>query len=155
MKVPMKIDITTGDKITPSAVIYSYPLMFEERQIDIMIYTLETILAEKYETIIRRNIANTRARDYYDIHMLCKSYKDNIRIDVLKDAVKATATKRGSLEELKDYNEIVEEIMESEFLQNLWTGYCRDNPYVEGLTINEVMKTLKELGERLGIEEVI
>ena len=70
INAPMKIDITTGDTITPAAVQYSYPLSFEERSIPILAYTLETVLAEKYETIIRRNIGTTRARDFYDLHML-------------------------------------------------------------------------------------
>ena len=67
---PMKIDVTTGDSITPAAVQYNFPMLFEEKSIPVMAYTPETVLAEKYETIIRRNIGTTRARDYYDLHTL-------------------------------------------------------------------------------------
>ena len=102
INAPMKIDITTGDTITPAAVQYSYPLSFEERSIPILAYTLETVLAEKYETIIRRNIGTTRARDFYDLHMLYQYHKDEIRMDILKTAVLHTARKRGSLEEIND-----------------------------------------------------
>ena len=67
---PMKIDITTGDEITPAAIQYDYPFLFEQKTVPVMAYTLETILAEKYETILRRNIGTTRARDFYDLHTL-------------------------------------------------------------------------------------
>lgn len=97
MKVPMKIDITTGDKITPRQVDFSYKFMFEEKQVWVMAYPLETILAEKYETILRRNLGNTRARDFYDLFTLMKIKQSEIRWDVLKQAVLATAEKRGSL----------------------------------------------------------
>ena len=72
---PMKIDVTTGDAITPAAIQYDFPMLFEEKSIPVMAYTLETVLAEKYETIIRRNIGSTRARDYYDLHTLYRSRK--------------------------------------------------------------------------------
>ena len=87
IKNPMKIDITTGDEIIPAAIEYNYPLLFDERSIPIMAYPLETILAEKYETIIRRNIGTTRARDFYDLHVLYRVHKDNLRVPILKQAV--------------------------------------------------------------------
>ena len=73
---PMKIDVTTGDIITPAAIQYDFPLIFDEKTVSIMAYTLETVLAEKYETIIRRNIGTTRARDFYDLHTLFRSRKE-------------------------------------------------------------------------------
>ncbi len=84
---PMKIDVTTGDVITPAAIQYDFPMLFDDKSVPVMAYTLETILAEKYETIIRRNIGTTRARDYYDLHTLYRSRKDEVRLDVLKAAV--------------------------------------------------------------------
>ena len=72
MKIPMKIDITTGDKITPRQIDYGYKFMFEDKSVLVKAYTLETIIAEKYETVIRRNIGNTRARDFYDLFVLVK-----------------------------------------------------------------------------------
>ena len=105
MNIPMKIDITTGDKITPRQIDYRYKFMFEEKSVLVKAYTLETILAEKYETVIRRNIGNTRARDFYDLFVLMKIKKNEIRWDILKEAVLATSEKRGSLEELKEYRE--------------------------------------------------
>ena len=88
---PMKIDITTGDEITPAAIQYNYPFLFEDKTVPVMAYTLETILAEKYETIIRRNIGTTRARDFYDLHMLYRERETEIRADILRLAVAHTA----------------------------------------------------------------
>lgn len=93
---PMKIDITIGDKITPAAIEYSYKMIFEDKKMSVMAYTLETILAEKYETIIRRNIGTTRARDFYDLYSLFHSRKNEVRKEILKSAVNHTAKKRFS-----------------------------------------------------------
>ena len=90
---PMKIDVTTGDVITPAAIQYEFPMLFDEKTVPVMAYTLETVLAEKYETIIRRNIGTTRARDYYDLHTLYRSRRSEVRPDVLKAAVLHTAKK--------------------------------------------------------------
>lgn len=91
---PMKIDITTGDVIVPSAIQYNYPTLFENKTISIMAYSIETVLAEKFETIISRNISTTRARDFYDLHILFKIYKSQICMDVLENAVLNTAKKK-------------------------------------------------------------
>lgn len=109
---PMKIDITTGDEITPAAIQYDYPFLFEQKTVPVMAYTLETILAEKYETILRRNIGTTRARDFYDLHTLYRERNEEIRADVLRLAVAHTARKRGSAAELADWKEIVQDIRE-------------------------------------------
>lgn len=93
MKIPMKIDITTGDKITPKEIQFSYPFLFDDRRVMVKAYTQETILAEKYETIIRRNVGNTRARDFYDLHLLYRLYRENADWNLLKQAVLATAKK--------------------------------------------------------------
>ncbi|MCM1509007.1 MAG: nucleotidyl transferase AbiEii/AbiGii toxin family protein, partial [Ruminococcus flavefaciens] len=120
---PMKIDITTGDIITPAAIKYDFPLVFEEKTVPVMAYTLETVLAEKYETIIRRNIGTTRARDFYDLHTLYRSYMENIRVDVLRLAVMHTAKKRDSVEDIKDWRDILNDIREESQLYLLWDKY--------------------------------
>jgi len=104
---PMKIDITTGDIIKPSAIEYSFKLLFEDKGVNVMAYNLETILAEKYETIIRRNIGTTRARNFYDLYILFKSRILEIKSSDFKRAVKNTAKKRGSLELLSEWQEII------------------------------------------------
>lgn len=147
---PMKIDITTGDIITPAAIQYDYPFVFEEKSVSIMAYTLETVLAEKYETIIRRNIGTTRARDFYDLHTLYRSRKEEIRWEILKSAVMHTAKKRGSVEELMDWRDILKEIREEPPLYLLWNNYLQENKYIGELEFHEVLDSVDELGETLG-----
>ena len=150
---PMKIDITTGDEITPAAIQYEYPLLFEERSIPVMAYTLETILAEKYETVIRRNIGTTRARDFYDLYALYHMHKDQIRIPVLKLAVEHTARKRGSLDLLAEWEEILTDIREEDALKNLWKNYIADNPYAADLTFEDVADVVGIIGRMLTDED--
>ena len=149
INAPMKIDITTGDTITPAAVQYSYPLSFEERSIPILAYTLETVIAKKYETIIRRNIGTTRARDFYDLHMLYQYHKDEIRMDILKTAVLHTARKRGSLEEINDWKEVLHDIREEPILNQLWKNYTSENSYASKLAFSEVLDTVDEIASGL------
>ena len=102
-----------------------------------MAYTLETVLAEKYETIIRRNIGTTRARDFYDLHMLYQYHKDEIRMDILKTAVLHTARKRGSLEEINDWKEVLHDIREEPILNQLWKNYTSENNYASKLAFSK------------------
>ena len=102
----MKIDITTGDEITPGAVEYSYRTILDNDEINVMAYNTETIIAEKYETIMRRNIGTSRARDFYDLYMFYNLYKDSFNVEVLKLAVTRTAKKRDSLETIVNYDEL-------------------------------------------------
>lgn len=146
MNIPMKIDITTGDEITPRQIDYRYKFMFEEKSVLVKAYTLETILAEKYETVMRRNIGNTRARDFYDLFVLMKIKKNEIRWDILKEAILATSKKRGSWEELKEYREIIEEMRESDFLRRVWKKYKEENTYSEGIKFKDTLDTILEIG---------
>lgn len=149
IKAPMKIDITTGDKITPAAVQYNFPLLFENKTVPVMAYTLETILAEKYETIIRRNIGTTRARDFYDLHTLYRLKQNELRLPVLKLAVDHTAQKRGSTEDLSDWKEIIQDMRQEPALTMLWQKYIAENPYAAGLTFEEVIDTVEEIAKVL------
>lgn len=149
MKVPMKIDITTGDKITPKQIDYEYKFMFDEKTVTVKAYPLETILAEKYETVIRRNIGNTRARDFYDLYVLMKMKREEIRWEVLREAVSATAEKRGSSEELKEYQEIAEDMRESQFLKRIWEKYQEENTYSEGIKFDDTLEVVLQIGEKL------
>lgn len=147
VNAPMKIDITTGDKITPAAIEYSYKMMFEEKKIPVMAYTLETILAEKYETIIRRNIGNSRARDFYDLYVLFNSRKEEIRKEVLKLAVKYTGEKRESLDELNEYEEICKELREENVIKRLWENYARENSYAKHLKYEDIIDNVEAVGK--------
>ena len=144
---PMKMDVTTGDEITPAAIEYKYPTIFDDGEIDIIAYNLETILAEKYETIIRRNIGNTRARDYYDLYMLYAIYKDSLNAYILEEAIKRTSKKRGSLSDIEDWETILVEISEEQAIRNLWEAYRNEYTYAEKIAFEDILKTLHDIGD--------
>ncbi|WP_130820051.1 nucleotidyl transferase AbiEii/AbiGii toxin family protein [Anaerococcus vaginimassiliensis] len=148
-KNPMKLDITTGDAITPREIGYTYPCIFTKEDIKIMAYPLETILAEKYETIIRRNITTTRMRDFYDIYTLYKLKKDEINYEILKEAVERTSDKRGSQEIMKDYEEIIEDIKEDSYQRSLWEVYLSENKYIGDLKFDKVVGVVRIISDRI------
>ena len=148
---PIKIDVTTGDAITPAAVQYDYPLLFEDRSVPVMAYTLETVLAEKYETVIRRNIGTTRARDFYDLYTLYRSRKDEIRPEVLKSALLHTAKKRNSMEDMQEWRDILRDIREEPPLYRLWENYTTENKYVGILAFHEVLDAVDEIAALLDL----
>ena len=148
-KNPMKLDLTTGDAITPREIEYTYPCIFSKEDIKIMAYPLETILAEKYETIIRRNITTTRMRDFYDLYTLYKLKKDQIDYEILKEAIEKTSNKRGSWEIMKDYKEIIEDIKEDSYLRFLWKVYLKENKYIENLPFDKIVGVVITLSNRI------
>ena len=114
-KKTMKLDLTTGDTITPREIEYTNPCILSKEYIKIMAYSLETVLAEKYEAIIRSNITTTRMRDFYDLYIHYKLKKDQINYEILKEAIERTSKERGSREIIKDYKEIIEDIKEDSY----------------------------------------
>lgn len=146
---PMKIDLTTGDIITPAAIEYEFPMLFDEKTVPVMAYTLETILAEKYETIIRRNIGTTRARDYYDLYTLFRSRKSEIRIDILNAAVLHTAKKRNSVQDIEDWKNIIRDIREERQMYLLWDNYVAENKYIGDLKFFDVLDSVEEVAKLL------
>ena len=148
-KNPMKLDLTTGDAITPREIEYTYPCIFSKENIKIMAYPLETILAEKYETIIRRNITTTRMRDFYDLYTLYKLKKDDIDYEILKEAIERTSKKRGSQERIKDYEEIIEDIKEDSYLRDLWEVYLSENKHIGDLTFDKAVSVVTILSNRI------
>ncbi len=141
----MKIDITTGDEITPGAISYAYKTILDDDVIEIVAYNCETILAEKYETIIRRNIGTSRARDFYDLHMFYHMYADKIEFKILEEAIHRTARKRGSEEELKDWKEICEDMRGDETLRALWLNYQNSNKYAGSVDFDSTLATVEEI----------
>lgn len=146
----MKIDITTGDEITPRAIRYFYKTILDDDEIGVMAYNTETIIAEKYETIIRRNIGTSRARDFYDLHVFYNLYKDSINLEILKLAVTRTAKKRESLETMSEWEEIIEDMKVDTALKELWKNYCENNTYASEVSFEEVMETALHIAELLG-----
>lgn len=145
MAVPLKIDITTGDKITPREMVYSFNLMFEERSINVLAYTVETILAEKLETIISRGDQNTRPRDFYDVYILNTLQKQNIDNKILKDAFAATVKKRSTEHIVANYNEIIETVASSTVMNNQWTRYQKEFDYAKDINFKDICFMIKEL----------
>ena len=146
---PMKIDVTTGDVITPAAIEYEFPMLFDEKTVPVMAYTLETVLAEKYETIIRRNIGTTRARDYYDLHTLFRSRKSEVRPEILKAAVLHTAKKRDSVRDIEGWKDIVKDIREEPQMYLLWDNYVAENKYIGDLEFHVVLDTVEDVAKLL------
>ena len=145
MAVPLKIDITTGDKITPREMIYSFSLMFEDRSINVLAYTLETILAEKLETIISRGDQNTRPRDFYDVYILNTLQKKNIDYQILKDAFAATVKKRGTEHIVANYKEIIETVVRSTVMKNQWTRYQKEFEYAKDISFRYTCEAVIDL----------
>ena len=114
-----------------------------------MAYPLETILAEKYETIIRRNITTTRMRDLYDLCTLYKLKKDQIDYEILREAIERTSNKRGSQEMMKDYEEIIENIKEDPYLRSLWEVYLSENKYIGDLEFDKVVGIVRIISDRI------
>lgn len=139
IKQTLQIDITTGDTITPREVEYKFTLMFEDRTIEVLAYNLETILAEKLETIISRGTANTRMRDFYDIYILKKLQTNSINQKQLAEALDKTVASRGTAGLLGNKVLIVSEIKESSIMQNLWRDYQKVYNYAEDVLWGDVI----------------
>ena len=146
IKNPLKIDITTGDVIIPSEIKYSYETIFKEK-LNILVYSLETLIAEKYETIIKRNITTTRLRDFYDIYMIFKLKNDKIDVNNLKQAIWETAKNRNSMEEISESKEILEDVKNDEYLNKQWNIYKKENKYVDNIQFSEILKLLNKIAD--------
>lgn len=143
-RIPLKIDISTGDAITPAAVNYQYKLMFEERYITLWAYNLETVLAEKIETVLSRSVLNTRLRDFYDLYVLQDT---GLEIDkaTLAAALTATARKRGSEQVLVLYERTLDEIRISPLMREQWERYQGKNNYAAGIVWDDVISDIRAL----------
>ena len=142
---PLKIDISTGDVITPRAIEFNYDLLLEERSISLWSYNLETILAEKLQTVLARGILNTRMRDFYDIRMLLDTYEDKVNKAVLKDAFAATCKKRGTDNLQEQAEEIVKIIEADEQIQVLWRAYQKKYSYAADIDYASVIRGVRKL----------
>lgn len=142
---PLKIDISTGDVITPRAIEFNYDLLLEDRSISLWSYNLETILAEKLQTVLARGILNTRMRDFYDIRMLLDTYEDKVNKAVLKDAFAATCKKRGTNHLQEQAEEIIKIIEADEQLQVLWRAYQKKYSYAAEIDYASVIRDVRKL----------
>ena len=143
--VPMKLDITTGDVIVPKEVNYKFELMFENRTIEILAYNMETVIADKFETIISRNVDTTRARDFYDIYILWTTQQKNFNKELLGKAIIEKFKYRESIEKLNNIDVIMEAIKESDALKEHWRNYQSKFSYAEDIKYENTMKVLEEI----------
>ena len=137
----IKIDISTGDEITPAAIEFSYKMMFDDEKLDIWSYNLETVLAEKLETIVARSTLNTRMRDFYDIHILWAEMQSDINLKILEQAIINVARKRGTLHLFDNLDDILKDIKQSNHLESNWHNYKAYNYYVGNLDWHDVLHT--------------
>lgn len=147
MPVIMKIDITTGDKITYKEIEYSFTLMLEDRKIQIWSYNVETIIAEKFEAIVKRGVLSTRIRDYYDVYMLINTQSKIIDKKTLKDAITLTAQHRETSEIIKYWKMIVAKIANDSKMRQQWKRYQKDNFYAEEIEYNDLINAIIKVGE--------
>lgn len=141
---PLSIDVSTGDVITPSAVQYEFSGIFDDEVcIKLWGYNIETVMAEKVETVLSRGIFNTRPRDYYDIYILGTTQEYNKSL--FKEALMATSVHRGSAEKISDTDEIIALLAESMELKEMWSKYQRKFAYARDITYEQIMDVLRQL----------
>ena len=145
ISVPLTMDVTTGDAITPKEIEYSFPLLFDSRSISVLAYNLKTVLAEKIETVLSRGVANTRLRDFYDIHLLYTLNGEKCDMAMLSLALKRTMDKRGSRKAMGVYSEIIAEIRLNDRLKMSWKKYQRDFDYAKEISFGDVCDTLQRI----------
>ena len=139
------IEITTGDIITPREIKYKYNSIFEDKKINIMSYTIETIIAEKFESIISKNITTTRAKDFYDIYMLMNKHKNSIHNKTLLKAIENTFNKRNAEFNIDRFKEIVEILETSDTLKKVFINYQDKLEYTKQVEFDDTIKEIKEI----------
>lgn len=144
LKVALEIDISTGDEITPKELNFEYTSIFDNKKIYIGTYNIETILSEKVETILRRGKYNTRMKDYYDVYFFLTKLKNEINLEIFKQALNNTLRKREAFDYYNDYKQILDSISEDDRIANYWNTYKKKNKYAENIEFREIIKILKE-----------
>lgn len=142
LKVALEIDISTGDEITPRELNYEYYSLFENKKIYIESYNIESILAEKIETILRRGKYNARMKDYYDIYFFLSKLKSEINVNTFKQALENTIMQRDSSEYLKDYQKILEELLTNDRIHKNWNSYSSKTKYAENIDFEDIIEIL-------------
>lgn len=140
--VNLSIDIATGDLITPRAMEYGYKRLFENRELKILTYNIETIVAEKLQTLVSRGILNGRMKDYYDLYYLLKFKKDEISKDNLKLAIRRTFEKRNT--EIDSINSVIIELGKSEFTKKMWDNYSSKHEYAKNISFKDIINAIEE-----------
>ena len=143
IRVNLNIDIATGDLITPKEIEYTYKMMFEERNLKLMTYNIETIIAEKFQTIISRSILNSRMKDYYDLYYLLKNKE--FSNENLKEAINKTFSKRDT--EIESVDNVISEIEKSDFVKELWANYAKKHNYAANIKFEQIINNIRNIIE--------
>ena len=153
-KTYITVELTTGDVITPREMKYNYNSIFEDKKIPIMSYTLETVLAEKFQTIVTRGLFNTRLKDFYDVYILINTKINELSKDNLIKAIKNTFERRETNIDMEQFNEVIKYLNDDKNMNNLWNEYVSKNPYAKGVKFEDTIKAIKEIVEILESELV-
>ena len=145
LRIPFGVDISTGDLITPKAIEYNYKTMLENENINLYTYNYETIIAEKLEIILKRNIANSRMKDYYDLYYFATYKWSDIDIITLKSAIHTTFKHRNSEVYLKSFNTIIKNILEDKILTARWDKYRKEHEYAKEIEFNDTIKAVEKV----------
>ena len=143
MKTHFFIEVTTGDIITPREIKYKYNSIFEDITINIMAYTIETIIAEKFESIISKNISTTRAKDFYDIYIIVNNHIDKVDKNTLIKAIKRTFKRRNTNFDIKYINDVFEIIKDSFVLKKLFDNYSKKLYYAKNVNFEDTIESIK------------
>ena len=153
-KTYIAVELTTGDVITPREMKYNYNCIFEDKKIPIMSYTLETILAEKFQTIVTRGLLNTRLKDFYDVYILINTKIDDLNRSNLIKAIKNTFKRRETNFDLEQFNEVINDLSNDNNMNDLWNEYISKNSYAKNVKFEDTINALKEIIEILESEFV-
>lgn len=154
-KTYVTVELTTGDIITPKEMKYNYNSIFEDKKIPIMSYTLETVLAEKFQTIITRGLLNTRLKDFYDIYILINTKMNKLNKSILIEAIQNTFKKRQTSVDIERFNAVISYLIDDINMNNLWKEYCLKNNYASNVTFEDTINAVKQIIEILESELVV
>lgn len=153
LRADIKVDITIGDSVIPTEISYPYRLLFEDRTVPIMAYNLDTILSEKMDSILSRNVSNTRSRDFYDVYLLVNLYRSTIDRMSFQQALKIKMKERNNEDSLKIHAILIEKIEDSDNLTTDWKNYGSKYPYAKNISFESVVQEIIWLLEGLNIDE--
>lgn len=145
LKINMFVELTTGDIITPKEIDYQYPCLFEDKKINILSYNIETVIAEKFETLISRGITNTRFKDFYDLHMLVENFNEKVNKNILIAAIEKTFYKRNTPLDILEMKKIISLIESDTLMQNEWTKYQNKYSFAREISFTTVMNSIKNI----------
>ena len=149
LRVNLSIDIATGDLITPREIEYKYKMLFQDRSLKIMTYNIESIIAEKFQTVIARGVLNSRMKDYYDLYYLITNKK--FQKENLNNAILKTFDKRGT--SIDGIDNVIREIKNADFLKELWDSYANHYLYTKNIKFEEVVNAIENLSRIIGLEQ--